>query len=92
MSVSSVENQDIGVQVRMFFAAIFAKSYSLCFQSARKLEAVPSPDHFPPVQGPANVEVMAMPPKQSKEGEAEKAEKAGRKSLLMQLQMIIDKI
>lgn len=87
MDVSSVENQDIGAQVRMFFNGIFcAKFYSLCFQSARKLGAVPSPGHF---QGLANVEEVAVLPKQSENGEVEEV---GRKSLLMQLQMIIDEI
>lgn len=49
------------------------------------MEAAPSPS-LPPVRGQLNVEEVAAPPKQSEE----EVERAGRKSSLMQLQMIIE--
>jgi len=72
--------------VRFLGVYVFCQPFT--FQIVHKLEEVPSPSQSPPVQGLANAEEMAAPPKQS-EVEVE-VEEAARKSPLTQLQMIIE--
>lgn len=85
MNVSSVANPDIGVKVCIFPSCAFCqKLISFCSQIARRVRLVPVPSHL---RGLANVEEVVAAAKQSEEREVEEA---GRKSPLMQLQMIID--
>lgn len=84
MNVSSVANWDIGAQVCIFPSCAFCQNLILFSQIVRRIRLVPIPSHL---RGFPNVEEVVAAANPSEEREVEEA---GRKSPLLQLQMIIE--